>query len=53
MSPACEKRQFLEEYLAQMAEGIVDFLEGGEPKNWISISFEEYKIKEDFKGIIA
>jgi hypothetical protein len=41
MSPACEEREFLHDYLEQMAEGIVNMVEGGPPINWIQLIEED------------
>lgn len=42
MSPACEKRaDFLETYLGEMADGIVDLVEGREIRNWERLPADE------------
>lgn len=42
MSPACEKRaEFLDEYLREMADGVVDLVEEREIRNWKKLIVEE------------
>jgi hypothetical protein len=35
LSPACEEREFLRQYLEEMADGLINKIEGGEPTGWI------------------
>lgn len=48
MSPACERRgEFLETCLRDMAEGIVDFVEGAEIRHW-----ERLDVPEDYAAVM-
>lgn len=49
MSPACERREFLAAYLAEMAEGIVDLVEGKDPTNWEPLNSEDLERRADIR----
>lgn len=58
MSPACEKRaEFLDEYLREMADGVVDLVEEREIRNWekliVEEDFAQKMLRNKYKGKIS
>ena len=50
LSPACEEREFLRQYLEEMADGLINRIEGGQPIGWIQLEKEELIRKKIIKS---